>query len=105
MFLCFIIIIIIFIISGDLPVTFRFVLSQDAAAPAKASRSKENQQQVVDEAGLSSIAAPASSTGFASENGGSLHLVRVGHSKRLMCFVLFHLPFHLPFFKNSSLKL
>ncbi|XP_024022317.1 protein CROWDED NUCLEI 1 [Morus notabilis] len=50
--------------------------SQDAAAPVKASRSKENQQQVTDEAGLSSIAAPASSRGFASENGGSLHLVR-----------------------------
>ncbi|GMN57035.1 hypothetical protein TIFTF001_026146 [Ficus carica] len=53
--------------------------SQVAAAAAKASRGKGKQKLVdgvEDEANLSSKAAPAASAGFASENGGSMHLVR-----------------------------
>lgn len=72
--------------------TLHFVRSQVAAAAVKASRGKGKQKLVdgvEDEANLSSKAAPAASAGFASENGGSMHLVRVGHSKYLdLCFVV-----------------
>lgn len=82
-------------ITRNLFVFLGIVLSQATATTASASvdHSKENQEQGdgvggTDEAGLSSKAAPATSAGVASENGGSMRLVRVSVSQGFFFFSL-----------------
>ena len=73
--------------------------SQVTAAPNKSSLSKENQEQVdgvgdTEKSGFFCKAAPATSVGVTSENGGSTHhLVRVSASSKcpiLFCLVAEH---------------